>query len=325
MMTPSPPEIRNLSIAAALREGTALLAKSGTETPRLDAEVLLRHVLGLDRTAFFARLPDPIPPVTFARYRELLGQRARCVPVAYLTGQREFMGLPFMVAPGVLVPRPETEILVEWALSLIQARDFSTVVDVGTGSGAIALSIAANLHPTWRGHIIAADVSPTALALAAQNRGHLLDAAPTPPSPVEPGEREGGWGVRVCRRDAPPATMLEQQIALVRGSLLTWLRGPVDLILANLPYLRPQQIDGNPDLAAEPRQALDGGADGLALIRHLVADAPRVLAAGGALGLEIDSSQCEAVSRLVRHAFPAGDLRVLRDLAGLDRHVVVQT
>ena len=112
-------------------------------------------------------------------------------------------------------------------------------------------------------------------------------------------------------------------VALVQGSLIDWLAGPVDLLLANLPYLRPDQIDANPALAAEPRLALDGGPDGLALIRRLLMDAPRVLAPGGAIGLEIDPSQRDTVSTLAATAFPAATVAVLRDLAGLDRHVLM--
>jgi release factor glutamine methyltransferase len=340
-----------ITIAAALQQGHALLAEARPDTPRLDAEVLLRHALDLDRTTLFARLTEPIPPPALAVYQNHLAQRARGVPVAYITGQREFMGFAFKVAPGALVPRPETETLVEWALSTIRQRNFSTVVDVGTGSGAIALSIAAIMGPGWDGRIIAADVSATALTIASRNRDQLIESARVHPSPTVVSQGEVGGGEARMRgshdRPSPPTRRPEGTrpvepgegafraagrpigtqacVSLVRGSLLTWLGGPVDLILANLPYLRPDQIATNPDLAAEPRQALDGGADGLDLIRRLIADAPRVLAPGGALGLEIDPGQRDEVFRLARDAFPAADANALPDLAGLDRHIVVQT
>jgi release factor glutamine methyltransferase len=280
------------TIAAALRQGRDRLARTVTETPRLDAEVLLRSVLGLDRTALFTRLQDPLDPNVLQSYFDLIERRGDGVPVAYLTGEREFMGLSFRVGPGVLVPRPETEILVEWALAWLRDRAGATVVDVGTGSGAIALSLARLMGPDWTGEIIGADVSAAALRSAQLNQDELG---------------------------------LKQRASLVQGSLLDWLCGPVDLILANLPYLRPDQIDDNPDVAAEPRLALEGGNDGLALIRQLLTDAPRVLGPGGAMGLEIDPSQTDEVRRLVAEVLPASRTSVLRDLAGFERHVTVLT
>ena len=285
-----PPE----TVSEALRQGRTRLASSRTESPRLDAEVLLRHVLGIDRTALFARLREPIAPTAISEYHRLLEQRALGVPVAYLIGTREFMGLQFTVGPGVLIPRPETELLVEWAIAWLRQRDpnRTTVVDVGTGSGAIALSIATAMGPEWPGHILAVDISAQALSVATWNRNRL---------------------------DA------ERRVRLVHGSLLSWLEEPVDLVLANLPYLRADQIIDNPLLAAEPSLALHGGADGLNLIRELLADVPRVTAPGGAIGLEIDPSQRDEVLALARGAFPGSRLRVLADLGGLDRHVTVET
>jgi release factor glutamine methyltransferase len=284
---PRPPIV---TIGDGLRYGRSRLSGTATESPGLDAEVLLRHVLGLDRTHLFAQLSEPLAPKALVRYERLLEERANRVPVAYLTGEREFMGLPFAVGPGVLVPRPETEILVEWATEWLRHRPTATVVDVGTGSGAIALSIAQILGNDWRGHVVCADVSGAALEIAARNRSRFG---------------------------------LARQVALVQGSLLAWLGGPVDLVLANLPYLRPEQIEENPDLGAEPRLALDGGRDGLAAIRQLIVDVARVLAPGGAIGIEIDPSQRGDVIQLAGDAFPDANIAVLRDLAGLDRHVVI--
>jgi release factor glutamine methyltransferase len=282
------------TISDALRRGKKRLSSAGSPTPGLDAEVLLRHVLGIDRTALFVRLPGPIAADALATYDALIEERTRDTPVAYLTGEREFMGLTFEVIPGVLVPRPETELLVSWAVSWLceREREPVTVVDVGTGSGAIAISVAVAMGPDWQGRVIASDISLDALSVATRNRARLD---------------------------------LHQHVAIIHGSLLSWVRGPVDLILANLPYLRPEQIAENPSLAAEPRLALDGGPDGLDLIGQILAGAPRVLAAGGAIGLEIDPSQRDHVVNLARKLFQAADVQVLRDLAGLDRHVTIQT
>lgn len=280
------------TIAAALRLGRQRLTTSATPSPGLDAEVLLRHLLGIDRTALFARLRDSIATDALTAYGALLDERARGIPVAYLVGVREFMRLPFAVGSGVLVPRPETELLVEWALAWLRARPAAHVVDVGTGSGAIALSLAHEIGPAWHGRIVATDISSAAIAVAARNRAALG---------------------------------LERQVEIVQGSLLSWLDYPIDLVLANLPYLRPTQIAENPDLSAEPRLALDGGEDGLELIRALLADAPRVVAAGGALVLEIDPDQRNRVVNLALTAFPGAEIGVIRDLAGFDRHVTIQT
>ena len=282
------------TLSEALRVGRTRLASSQTESPGLDAEVLLRHVLGIDRTALFAQLREPIVPAAFGEYQRVLEERARGVPVAYLTGTREFMGLSFTVGPGVLVPRPETEVMVEWAIAWLRqrVRNQTTVVDVGTGSGAIAISIAAAMGSDWPGLVLAVDISAQALSMATRNRDRL--------------------GV-------------EHRVCFVQGSLLSWLEDPVDLVLANLPYLRADQISENPQLAAEPSLALDGGPDGLFLIRELLADAPRILAPGGAIGLEIDPGQRDEVRTLARAAFPGSRLQVLPDLAGRNRHVTVQT
>lgn len=275
-----------------LRSGTMRLAGAGIDTARLDAEVLLREVAGLDRAGLFLRLPDPAPDGLDRRFEGLLTRRAAGEPVAYIVGRREFMGLSFRVAPGVLIPRPETELLVEWALAVVAARPGATVVDVGTGSGAIAVSIGALGSPATR--IIGTDVSATALAIARENAAALLDD----------GQRS--------------------RLGFRQGSLLEPIGEPVDVLLANLPYLTPDQVLGNPDLAAEPRLALDGGADGLGLVRVLIDDLPRVLAPGGAVGLELDPDQTRTVEGLLRGLFPGRRVRTIHDLAGLARHVVME-
>jgi release factor glutamine methyltransferase len=275
--------------AEAIRFGAAMTARGGSDTPRLDAEVLLRHVLQTDRADLFARLTDPLPPASAAAFLTLLGRRVAGEPIAYLVGEKEFMGLPIQVGPGVLVPRPETELLVEWALRWLSDRPDAVVVDVGTGSGGIALAVAAGLPTGSRARIIATDASAEALAWAARNR----------------------WALAL------------DTVELVRGDLTTWLApATADLVLANLPYLTPDQIAENPLLAAEPEGALLGGADGLDLIRRLVADLPRVLAPGGAVGLELDPGQTAQVTALLAETLPGLRIETITDLAGLLRHVV---
>jgi release factor glutamine methyltransferase len=281
---------RPVSYQDAIRQGAAKLAERGIETARLDAEVLLRHVLGIDRATLFMRYQDPIANDDLAAFSSLIERRLDGSPVAYLTGTREFMGMDFRVGPGVLVPRPETELLVEWGLEQVRGRS-GLVVDVGTGSGAIAVSVAALAGDGVR--VIGTDLSADALAIAENNADRLVDGP---------------------RR---------KMISFRQGSLLEPVTEQVDVVLANLPYLTPEQVEGNPDLAAEPRMALDGGPDGLDLVRVLVADLPRVLTDGGGVGLEIDPSQQEATERLLREQFPGREVRTIFDLAGFARHVVM--
>jgi release factor glutamine methyltransferase len=255
--------------------------------------VLLRHVLALDRTQLFLRYPDPLLAVDRTAFEQLIARRLEGAPVAYLTGTREFMGLPFHVAPGVLIPRPDTEPLVEWALEWLGNRRNARIADIGTGSGAIAISLAAHLPDTFVGEIIAIDTSEEALAIARENAAHMLGQ-----------ERQ-------------------QQLSFTRGSLTEPLTDPVDLVLANLPYLTPAQIAQNTDLDAEPRGALDGGPDGLDLVRDVISDLPRILVADGAAGFEIDPSQAKTVSSLLKAAVPDSTIQIVPDLAQLSRHVVV--
>ena len=277
-----------LSVRDALAEGTVLLRQAGAESPRLDAEVLLRSVLGWDRTQLFVGLHDGLDNDVTERYRSLLARRLAGEPVAYLVGEREFMGHPFAVGPGVLVPRPETECLVEWLVARVRAeprwRDGLSAVDVGTGSGAIAYSLALELP---QARVVAVERSVAALKYARENRRRLG---------------------------------LERRVALVRGDLL----GPVgvaNVIAANLPYLRPDQL--HPGIEREPVEALVSGVDGLDLYRALVPQAAAILSTPGLFAAEIDPSQAGSMVALCRDAFPSGVVGVERDLAGRDRFVTV--
>jgi release factor glutamine methyltransferase len=259
------------------------LRRAGAPTPALDVDVLLAHALGVPKDALVAHPEIELAPDEATHFDTLVAKRAEGVPVAYLRGFKEFYGLRFAVDPRVLVPRPETEALVDAVRDHTGDRAL-TVVDVGTGSGAIAIALAVHA-PRLR--IIATDVSAAALAVARTNAV--------------------AHGVRIDLR---------------QGDLLAPVTERVDVVAANLPYLRDDALEElvgeRTSLAFEPRVATVAGPDGLALVRHAIADLPRVLAADGAAFLECDPPQAEPIAALLR---PLGAVDVLKDLAGLDRVV----
>ncbi|MCO5228444.1 MAG: peptide chain release factor N(5)-glutamine methyltransferase [Thermomicrobiales bacterium] len=277
----------------ALRQWAAsVLMGAGVDPAMLDARVLLGYVLDLSATQLLIADNDLVSPDKVQAYRALIDHRATGVPLAYLTGSREFMGLAFHTTPAVLVPRPDTEPLVEWALNCLEDHPAATIVDIGTGSGAITVSMVYHAPEIWTGQAIAIDVSLEALAVATENADRMLPAD---------------------RRD---------RIEFRLGDLTASLEAPVDLLLANLPYLTPGQMDENPDLRHEPSLALDGGDDGLDLVREVIDDLPRVLAANGAAGFEIDPSQSATVQSLLHETLPDHRIAVVHDLAGDERHIV---
>lgn len=262
--------------------------RASSPTARLDAELLLAHVLGWPRARLLAEGRLPLDPQRESAFRSLVARRAALEPVAYLIGHKEFYGLDFVVDARVLVPRPETELLVEKALERLKVRTLErpNIVDVGTGSGAIAVALALHLPEA---QIMAIDISPAALELARQNV-----------------ERHG----------------LTERVRLLEGDLLDPLDQPVDLIVSNPPYTILSEIDEGVR-RHEPRQALDGGADGLDLYRRLLAAAPAKLRPGGAVLLEIGATQAAAVAELARRSFPEASVAVHQDLAGRDRVIVI--
>jgi release factor glutamine methyltransferase len=280
--------------------------RATSETPRLDAELLLAHVLEWERARLIAEGRRPLTEQAVVALGDLVTRRAALEPIAYLVGHKEFYGLDFMVDRRVLVPRPETELLVELALawarpmmnderpkendrtSLAFGLSSLAIADIGTGSGAIAVALAVHLPMA---QIIATDLSPDALAIARKNV-----------------DRHGVAG----------------RVQLLEGDLLDPLGQPVDLIVSNPPYTILSEIDAGVR-RHEPRQALDGGADGLALYRRLLAQARPKLRPGGAMLLEIGAAQAEAVVELARQWFPEASFSVHQDLARLDRVVVIDT
>lgn len=283
----------------ALRAAIAALrATSSNLTPELDAQLLLAHVLRVPRTTVLAYPERPLGPAAAAAYMALIARRAVGEPVAYLTGHREFMGLDFHTDARALIPRPETELLVEAALAEIRARLAAApegppvVADIGTGGGAIAIAVAA-LEPRLPS-IYATDISPDALSLAAENARHL-----------------GIVG----------------RVRLLQGDLLAPLPEPIDVLLANLPYVAPRDAPSlAPDVRAfEPPLALYGDGEGLGHLRRLFATAPVHLRPGATLLLEFGFEQRTAVVALARAAFPEAAVRIEADYAGWDRFAIVRT
>jgi release factor glutamine methyltransferase len=279
--------------AETLAAGRRRLAEAGIEDAALEAELLLRQALGLTRERLLTRLRDDVPPEGAAAYESLLARRIGHEPSAYITGRREFYGRDFEVTPDVLIPRPETELLAETAVELAKPRSRirrgAILADVGTGSAVLAVSLALCLP---RAEVYAIDVSREALAVASRNVG-----------------RHG----------------VEQRVHLLRGDLLTPLPEYVDVIVANLPYVKSSDWTVLPPEVRdhEPRLALDGGPDGLDVVRRLLAQAPHYLRPRGALCLEIGADQGQAAARLAADSFPTAAIEVRKDLAGRERVLVV--
>jgi release factor glutamine methyltransferase len=287
-----------------LREGVERLRDAGSETARLDTELLLGHAVGVGRTVILAHPEAPVGFDAAARYRAGIERRAAGEPVAYLRGLKEFFGLAFSVDRRALIPRPETERLVELAEAELVRRLSSgpqaagaaliRVVDVGTGSGAIAVALAVTLRrrrALTSVEIVAVDLSTETLDLARENAvGHsVADAITFREADLLPAEREPGGP-------------------------------PYDLVLANLPYVRHDAVAGLPVAASfEPVLALDGGADGLAVIARLLEQLPAALAEGGLALLEIGADQGDAIVERCRDLLPSWSCVVEPDLAGLPR------
>jgi len=282
----------------AQAQATARLRNEGVESPRLDAELLLAHVLDVNRAAILARPDRRLTPKELTRYRDLVARRAGREPLAYILGHREFFDLDLVLDRRVLIPRPETELLVEHALCIARnivppATTTLAIADVGSGSGAIAVTLAVHLPHAI---VYALDASAGALSVVAENASR--------------------YGVA-------------DRVHCLQGDLLSPLHeaGPVALITANLPYVSTDEwLALAPEIRDhEPRAALDGGVDGLSLIHRLLLTAGPSLQPGGAILLEIGASQGAAVTTLSREQFPLASVQLVQDYAGLDRLVLVET
>ena len=257
------------------------------ESPRLDAEVLLSHILGRERIYLYVHFDEPLEPTELARYREAIKQRVQRVPVAYIIGEKEFMGLTFKVTADTLVPRPDTEILVQAAVERLRARgEAPRFADIGTGSGAICLSV---LHFLPKAQADTVDISPAARAIAEENAAALEVA---------------------------------DRVTFHTGDLLAPLAGSYDAILSNPPFIPDDDIAAlAPEVRLkEPHTALAGGKDGLDFYRRLTADAPALLKDGGFLALEVGIHQAAPVAALAVPSFSRTE--ILKDYAGIERVVI---
>ncbi len=271
------------TLRAVLREATKRLSQV-SPTARLDAEMILAHVLGTTRERILADFNESLESPSLDRFEQAIERRLRLEPVAYLIGEREFYGLSLHVDARVLVPRPETELLVERALQCAGEhphRPALRIADIGTGSGAIAIAVASHLPAS---QVWAVDLSGAALEVARTNV-----------------ERHG----------------LEERITLIEGDGLAALPGPVDLLLTNPPYTILAEVDENVR-RFEPHLALDGGPDGLAIVVQLIASAPAYLRQGVML-IEIGAWQGQDAMALARSAFPQAAIMLHQDLAQHDR------
>ncbi len=270
-------------LASALRWASTFLAPH-IDRPQVEAELLLVHVLAQPRAYLWAHPEAALTSQQAADYAACVQRRAAGEPLPYITGQIEFFGLMFTVMPDVLIPRPETETLVEAALDWLEAHPDAVAVDVGTGSGCIAVALTIQV-PSLR--LYATDISPAALQMARANA-----------------ERHN----------------VAEHITFLEGDLLMPLLEPVDLIVSNPPYVAEDEWDALPlSVRQEPRLALLSGADGLDAIRQLLQQACTRLLPSGLMLVEIGERQGKAAQALAQAAFPDADVSILPDLAGKDR------
>jgi release factor glutamine methyltransferase len=288
--TPAPKTTQSWTILEVLRWTIGRFERQHLDTARLDAELLAARAFARSRVELYTHYDQPLGEAELTSYRALVQRRLSGEPVAYILGRKEFWSIDLQVDARVLIPRPDTETLVELGLELLAKRGpegpAARVADIGTGSGAVALALKKEQPGA---EVFAVDRSPEALAVARDN-----------------------------------ATRLGLAITFVEGDLVAPLAGPFDLIVSNPPYIPSQDIDGlAAEVRCEPRMALDGGSDGLALVRRLTDGARGVLASGGTLAMEIGAGQAEAAMAILRDAGYLG-VGARRDLASIVRVVFGQ-
>jgi release factor glutamine methyltransferase len=262
----------------------------GVENPRLDAEVLLSHILRKERLYLYVHFDQPLEEAELSAFRSAVKQRAARLPVAYITGIKEFMGLEFEVTPSVLIPRPDTEILVEAALSRLTTVDNPCILDLGTGSGAIGISLLANL-PTAKG--VTVDISAEALVVAKGNAARHL---------------------------------VSERLTFCQGDLFSPVKGQMfTAIVSNPPYIPEADIAGlTPEVQQEPNLALAGGKDGLDFYRRIILEGRKYLKDSGFIAVEVGIGQAQLVAKMAEEAgcFKVSD--IIKDYGGIDRVVVLE-
>ena len=267
------------------------LDSSNISDSDIESEVIIRKVLGLDRNNFFATLDNPISMRKTSQIKKNLQQRISGIPLSYITKNREFFGIDFFVNENVLIPRQESELLVEKVISFCkkQKKTKFTIADIGTGSGALAISIAKNLSNV---NLIAIDISDKALQIAKKN----------------------AKSINVSRK-----------ISFLRSNLLENLKTPVDVIVANLPYISTGEMHTlSLEVKKEPTIALLGGEDGTDLIAKLIRQSPQYLKKNGKLILEISPSQKNIVFSLIKENFPKSNPKVHEDYAKIERAISIE-
>ena len=260
----------------------------GIDNPRLDAEVLLSHILGKDRLYLYTNFDQPLTSEELAAYRQAVKRRAMYAPVAYINGYKEFMGLDFIVNPAVLIPRPDTEILVEAAIDRLVDAEAPAIADLGTGSGAIIVSLLSKLVTAVG---TAVDISAEALAVAGENAN-----------------RQG----------------VAERLSFFKGDMLQPLVGEkFDAIVSNPPYIPDSDIPGlSPDVRQEPRLALAGGSDGLDFYRRIVAQGADYLNPTGFIAVEVGINQAGQVAALADTCSRLNVETIIKDYAGIERVVI---
>jgi release factor glutamine methyltransferase len=273
-----------VTLKQAIDQASArLTANKEVDNPSLVAEILLRHALQINRVQLYTDLNQEINAAQLEDYDRLIQRQLQGEPVAYITGHKEFYGLDFYVDSRVLIPRPESELLVELALDRVKENSVSNIADVGTGSGAIAISLAVHLPQV---EFYAVDLSPAALNVAWIN-------------------------IQIHR--------VSRQITLLEGNLLNPLTFPADIIVANLPYVRKSDLAGMPSARYEPALALDGGESGLDQIYSLCRQIEGKMQPDGCLLMEIGMGQGPAVADYLHRLYPSACIQEIPDLAGIGR------
>lgn len=274
-----------MNLRRVLKEAKETLSTAGIGDALLESEILLMHTLRINRVKLYTEIDSELTPRQYEDFSTLIQRRLKGEPSAYITGNREFYGLDFFISPDVLIPRPETELLVEKAIDMTKKRSYKTIVDVGTGSGIVAICLALNLPDTV---IYATDISASALEVASRN----------------------------CQKHN-----VKDRITLLQGNLLEPLPEPIDMIVANLPYVTDIDVPKVNTAGHEPDNALDGGKDGLEYIIAIVAQSVSKLLRGGSILLEVAQGQSQTTSRQLKGIYPYGDVEIFRDLAGIERVV----